>query len=234
MFSEYLGLYFRSKGKDESDGKHSVVFFEQTMEELKQKLMCTALELEVLKVNAEEEVRRREQSIGQLLKLLQMVTRERDEARGQLKLLLSELSHMPKARELCRSPMPESITPELCDSYAGGSSEFSSTKLATDTASVDYDRASATMDRLGMERPLPQKGKLLQAVLEAGPTLQMLQLAGPLPQWMNPPPWQQPFQIPPVAVKAQTLTVVNSEMKRPMPVVAPSSLNPKRQRSQCI
>ncbi|KAG6494161.1 uncharacterized protein LOC122000525 [Zingiber officinale] len=209
--------------------------FHESMEELKQKLLCTTLELEALKANAEEEVRRGEQSIGQLLILLQMVTRERDEARGHLKLLLSELSQMAKARELCRSPMPESITPDLCDSSAGGSSEFSSTKLATNTASVDYDRASATVNRLAVERSLPQKGKLLQAVLEAGPTLQTLLLAGPLPQWRNPPPWRQPFQIPPVAVKAQTPAVVNSATKRPMPmVVAPSSLIPKRQRSQCI
>ncbi|KAM1052907.1 hypothetical protein ACFX13_000481 [Malus domestica] len=38
------------------------------------------------------------------------------------------------------------------------------------------------------EKPLLEKGKLLQAVMKAGPLLQTLLLAGPLPQWRHPPP----------------------------------------------
>ncbi|XP_050387534.1 uncharacterized protein LOC126803856 [Argentina anserina] len=51
-----------------------------------------------------------------------------------------------------------------------------------------------------VERLLPVKGKLLQAVKEAGPLLMSLLIAGPpLPQWKNPPPpLQQPFKIPPI------------------------------------
>ncbi|KAK6144580.1 hypothetical protein DH2020_021400 [Rehmannia glutinosa] len=43
--------------------------------------------------------------------------------------------------------------------------------------------------------------KFLQAVLETGPLLQTLLVAGPLPRWRN-PPQMQPFQIPPVSIKA--------------------------------
>ncbi|KAF8397545.1 hypothetical protein HHK36_016463 [Tetracentron sinense] len=62
------------------------------------------------------------------------------------------------------------------------------------------DHASAVSDKLAKGRPLPQKGRLLQAVIEAGPLLQTLLVAGPLPQWRNPPPLQ-PLLIPPVSIK---------------------------------
>ncbi|KAI4340431.1 hypothetical protein MLD38_025265 [Melastoma candidum] len=54
-------------------------------------------------------------------------------------------------------------------------------------------------DSTGLVRtkPLPEKGKLLQAVLKAGPLLQTLLLAGPLPQWRRPPPPLMSTDIPP-------------------------------------
>lgn len=58
-------------------------------------------------------------------------------------------------------------------------------------------------------RPLPEKGKLLKAVMEAGPLLQTLLLAGPLPQWQHPPPRLDTIEIPPV-----TITTSNSPRKR--------------------
>lgn len=62
------------------------------------------------------------------------------------------------------------------------------------------DPASALIERLVKRKTLPEKGRLLQAVVDAGPLLQTLLLAGPLPQWHNPPPLQ-PLQIPPVSIK---------------------------------
>ncbi|THG11861.1 hypothetical protein TEA_000416 [Camellia sinensis var. sinensis] len=55
------------------------------------------------------------------------------------------------------------------------------------------------------DKPLPEKGKLLQAVMKAGPLLQTLLLAGPLPQWRHPPPPIDSYQIPPppVAIPAR-------------------------------
>ncbi|KAH7289281.1 hypothetical protein KP509_31G067900 [Ceratopteris richardii] len=53
------------------------------------------------------------------------------------------------------------------------------------------------VDQVGSSEPqittfevdaLPEKGKLLQAVMQAGPLLHNLLLAGPLPQWKYPPP----------------------------------------------
>lgn len=65
---------------------------------------------------------------------------------------------------------------------------------------AETDPGSAVIDNLLKGKTLPQKGKLLQAVMESGPLLQTLILAGPLPRWRNPPPLQ-PFKIPPVSIK---------------------------------
>jgi hypothetical protein len=46
---------------------------------------------------------------------------------------------------------------------------------------------AAQLDLLAAKRPLPPRGRLVQAVMEAGPLLQNLLVAGPLPRWRNPP-----------------------------------------------
>ncbi|OVA18274.1 Protein of unknown function DUF1635 [Macleaya cordata] len=65
--------------------------------------------------------------------------------------------------------------------------------------SVGTDHASMIIENLVKGKILPQKGKLLQSVMEAGPLLQTLLLAGPLPRWRNPPP-VQPLQLPPLSI----------------------------------
>ncbi|XP_057954690.1 uncharacterized protein LOC131148789 [Malania oleifera] len=67
-------------------------------------------------------------------------------------------------------------------------------------ATPKIDHASLVMDNLVKGKALPQKGKLLQAVMEAGPLLETLFFAGPLPQWRNPPP-PQPLKVPPISIK---------------------------------
>lgn len=62
------------------------------------------------------------------------------------------------------------------------------------------DPATEVIDCLAKERVLPQKGKLLHAVINAGPLLKTLLLAGPLPTWRNPPPFQA-IKMPPLAIK---------------------------------
>ncbi|KAK6935780.1 Protein of unknown function DUF1635 [Dillenia turbinata] len=50
------------------------------------------------------------------------------------------------------------------------------------------------------EKPLPEKGKLLQAVMKAGTLPQTLLLASPLPQWRHPHPTVDSYEIPPVTI----------------------------------
>ncbi|XP_059660691.1 uncharacterized protein LOC132307053 [Cornus florida] len=86
------------------------------------------------------------------------------------------------------------------------------------------DHASMVIDNLAKGRTLPQKGKLLHAVLEAGPLLQTLLVAGPLPQWRNPPPLQ-PFQIPPVSIKGCDVELVTQKPVANSSYVVPKPLN---------
>ncbi|XWS56378.1 hypothetical protein CRYUN_Cryun09bG0080700 [Craigia yunnanensis] len=62
--------------------------------------------------------------------------------------------------------------------------------------------------KLAANRQLPEKGKLLEAVKEAGPLLQNLLLAGPLPQWQHPPPQLTSIDIPPVAISPPTQPLI--------------------------
>ncbi|XP_068645017.1 uncharacterized protein [Aristolochia californica] len=73
---------------------------------------------------------------------------------------------------------------------------------------TQIDPASLIIDQLAMKRKLPERGKFLEAMSNAGPLLKNLLVAGSLPQWRNPPPLQS-FQIPPLSIKgsnADTLT----------------------------
>ncbi|KAL6011240.1 hypothetical protein ACLOJK_001685 [Asimina triloba] len=91
--------------------------------------------------------------------------------------------------------------------------------LPTGIISSDMSRidpASAIINQIALKRPLPEKGKLLQAVMDAGPLLRTLLVAGPLPQWRNPPPVHS-LQIPPVSIQGCD----------PMPVVPESITNPR-------
>ena len=67
---------------------------------------------------------------------------------------------------------------------------------------VENDRGIAVIDYLAQGKVLPQKGKLLQAVMDAGPLLQSLLITGQLPQWRNPPPLKTPLSILPNSNKA--------------------------------
>ena len=87
-----------------------------------------------------------------------------------------------------------------------------------------YDQASARLEQLVSKRPLPEKGKLMDAVMKAGPLLQSLMVAGPLPRWKNPPPLQQ-LQIPPVSVKGRNCQTLNQTAAL-SPNVVHSPINP--------
>nr|GFA57248.1 hypothetical protein [Tanacetum cinerariifolium] len=55
---------------------------------------------------------------------------------------------------------------------------------------LKVDEATMVMEHMIKGKTLPQKGKLVQAILEAGPLLQTVMDEGPLPRWRNPLPCQ--------------------------------------------
>ncbi|CAL9163215.1 unnamed protein product [Musa hybrid cultivar] len=67
------------------------IFLQQTIEDFKNKLTCTNMELEALGTNAHEELQKAKESNQQLIELLELRTSERDEGRNQLQLLLNQI-----------------------------------------------------------------------------------------------------------------------------------------------
>ncbi|XP_031379833.1 uncharacterized protein LOC116195021 [Punica granatum] len=157
---------------------------EEGMEELKQALLYTTLELEKTTESAKEEITARELELSHLRNLLSKAIKERDEAISQYRSLLSEKPSKSS------SQAEEEVSTEDPSSSPSSSSHTSSSSLTEEAL-----EAMAGKER-EKKKPLPEKGKLLQAVLEAGPLLQTLLLAGPLPQWQHPPPKMNSSDIP--------------------------------------
>ncbi|XP_073271033.1 uncharacterized protein [Primulina huaijiensis] len=210
-------------------------------EQLGQKLLVTSLELEKLKAEAKEEVRKN----NELSYLLRFALRERDEAKIQLQNLLNTTeknlpsiprfhvdSPVPKPAAKANSSVTESNSlSETYNYHSHGSSpvdclfdsvpspEFTNINFVvtnnplvqepsgtipnsrvTSEVMPRFDEGSFVIDNLVRGRPLPQRGRFLQAVLDAGPLVHTLFMAGPLPRWRNPPQLQA-AQIPPVSIK---------------------------------
>ncbi|XP_062181715.1 uncharacterized protein LOC133885952 isoform X2 [Phragmites australis] len=225
----------------------AVLPFVPSVAELKQSLVATTLELEA----AKEELKKKEQSIGKLADLVRLVAKERDDARDQLQHLL--LAATPAA------PAPlvtSSVTDSDCSLVSSPVDPFfdpvtsadKRCKLSPTTPPPPPARqcqpgasADAVLDMLASKRPLPQKGRLLAAVMEAGPLLQNLLVAGQLPRWRNPPTVHAPDTLPlgaragyvgaPLAGGANAAAVVgygngNACMKRPMAAMSMPPLTP--------
>lgn len=241
--------------------------YQESTDELKQKLFYTTVELESFKMEASEEIRKNKENVKSLLNLLKMAYQERDEARNQLQKLLNkfsptELPKLPPHIVQAESPllMPakanSGITEsnslsETCNYHSHGSSpadsffgdavsspDFSNINVVDSgfvnrplvhkyngsSGKAKIDPASEVIDDLVKGKTLPQKGKLLQAVMEAGPLLQTLIVAGPLPRWRNPPPLQ-PFKIPPVSIEGCQNSNVNFKSAATATLMAFKPLN---------
>nr|GMD20333.1 uncharacterized protein LOC109172663 isoform X3 [Ipomoea batatas] len=183
--------------------------YQETMDELKQKLLYSTFELERFKAESSEEMRKSKEYVKQLVELLKVACKERDEARDQLqKLLGTAASVVVLPATKANSGVTESNS--LSETYnTQGSSPVESFLDAVSSpellnnSTVDssaMDQAAMAIEGLAKGKCLPQKGKLLQAVLEAGPLLQTLLVAGPLPRWRNPPQLKA-FHIPPVSIR---------------------------------
>ncbi|KAI7739480.1 hypothetical protein M8C21_001022 [Ambrosia artemisiifolia] len=216
--------------------------YQQNVDELKQRLMYTTLELEAVKAENDEEMKRNRESMKRLLQSLKIVCQERDEAKDQLQKLLNKTMPsndqqvfkimnplIPNCFDRVRQHhqgqlmMPAKANSSISESNSVNHSsspvdslfdpivsppEFSN--INVDTPFVqDYDQnggfcsnslnglvnqnvqkvdqATLVMEGMIKGKTLPQKGNLLEAVVEAGPLLETLLLAGPLPKWQNPP-----------------------------------------------
>ncbi|EOA27814.1 hypothetical protein CARUB_v10023968mg [Capsella rubella] len=191
----------------------SIWFYQESMDELRQKLQYSSFELEAVKAKANEETKLHQEEVKNLLHLLKLARQERDEAKDQLQKLLTikTNSSITESNSHGSSPVDSFFEPV-------SSPEFSNFNmvLPEPVNQIKFknrqqqepvnrrilkkvDPVEALMDEIVKGKSLPEKGKLLQTVMESGPLLQTLLVAGPLPRWRNPPPLQQSFRVPPIS-----------------------------------
>lgn len=145
-------------------------------------------ELESVRATAQEELRKMESQALRLTRLLESAIRERDEARHTLLLLLLHRQADHPRPPPCSAflPVDEAVAADIDDGKSGNPAAASA--------------ALAELEAAATRRGLPEKGRLVEAVMGAGPLLQTLLLAGPLPQWRHPPPDLHAAEIPPVTI----------------------------------
>lgn len=190
-------------------------FHGKTMEELSQSLLVTTLELETTKLRAQEEMKMRDDQLMELRDMLEKTIRDRDEAQEICqkllfdKLLLQQQQQQQQQMQLQQFHYQNQTAP-----HSGISSieddprtaNFSSSDCEESIVSSPILETIQEKDQdffFPKDKPLPEKGKFLQAVMKAGPLLHTLLLAGPLPNWRHPPPPLDNYQIPPPPVTIQ-------------------------------
>lgn len=196
------------------------------MEELRHSLLYTTFELETTLLAAKEEITKREYELIHVKDLLSRTIKERDEAQSRCKNLMLEklmlqeqLQQKQQQQQLQLQQRQQQQQEQAASNNEVDSKGTDSSKHFASSDSDENIISSPGTDpifqpplpqplpsqanlKLVPKRPLPEKGKLLQAVIEAGPLLKNLLLAGPLPQWQHPPPQLNSIEIPPVAISS--------------------------------
>ncbi|KAF3434063.1 hypothetical protein FNV43_RR25166 [Rhamnella rubrinervis] len=186
----------------------------QGKEELRYYLLNTATELDTTIESAKEEITKREDEHVHLRNLLSRAIRERNEAQSECqKLMLENLmlsqqlqkqnhgdgqqqKNQAEDQVVIFAPQITEVEPEDHGSNILNESPDVDSALQPPLSSL----LPPVVGNLAAGKQLPEKGRLLQAVMEAGPLLQNLLLAGPLPQWQHPPPCLDSVDIPPVVI----------------------------------
>ncbi|KAK4709614.1 hypothetical protein R3W88_030539 [Solanum pinnatisectum] len=178
--------------------------YQETVDELRQKLLYTNVELEELKTDKNDEMKKNKECVKQLIQMLKIVCEERDEAKVQIQKLLNKLDSDPpivmmkSTKTNSSSQYSNSLSSETYN-YHNSSPKNDSPECSNNMAydhNVDncvtqlapkVDKVSLIIENLVKGKTLPQQGKLLQAVVDTGPILLTLLVSGQLPQWRNPP-----------------------------------------------
>lgn len=189
---------------------------EEGIEELKHSLLYTTLELENTLTSAHEELAKKGDGIMRLKSLLTKTIKEKEEAQSKCQSLIFEKFLLQQ--KLQKKPSFTINTETTCTSLqvdepttkGDSATGFSSSGCDENfTASPPPSRPPPPQappldvaEQFVMNKTLPEKGKFLQAVMDAGPLLQTLFVAGPLPQWQHPPPPLNSVEIPPVTIQS--------------------------------
>ncbi|RAL43740.1 unnamed protein product [Cuscuta campestris] len=174
-------------------------FQEEGIEELKQSLFYTTMELENTIVCAHDEISKKDQEILHLKNLLAEIVKERDEFVEKLRILGLEkaLLHQQVNRHFHKHLVG------VADANSNSEDQRALSSSDSDDVVFQPPPPSVAADEVLPKMPMPENGKFLKAVVEAGPLLQTLLLAGPLPDWQRPPPQ---LDIPPVTMSPAVST----------------------------
>ncbi|KAI3738664.1 hypothetical protein L2E82_28732 [Cichorium intybus] len=216
----------------------------KSTEELTESLLITTVELEAARFKAQEELKQKDDQLFQLKELLNTAINERNEAQDRYQsLVLQYHPHRHQNHRLTSTPPPHSVVSSIEDepiangAFSSSDCEESIVSSPATEPPVRFTQPSWSLEQeLSFPvRALPEKGKLLEAVIKAGPLLQNLLLAGPLPHWRHPPPPLETYQIPPLPVVLPSPPPINHFLgefnkKRGLPEGSDSSTETKYQR----
>ncbi|KAL5569439.1 hypothetical protein UlMin_026014 [Ulmus minor] len=191
-------------------------FEEEGGEELWHSLKGSTLELETKVASTKEEIIRKEDELVHLKYFLNRAIKERDEAESKCQTIMLDIlmlqEQLEQEREHQQLQKLQEIDPnneQQAKESQYANPHFTSSEAAERIGVESQDIESVMQPQLMSSpwaealvagKPLPEKGKLLQAVMEAGPLLKTLLVAGPLPQWQHPPPPINSIEIPPVTI----------------------------------
>ncbi|KAL6545387.1 hypothetical protein OROGR_009261 [Orobanche gracilis] len=196
---------------------------EEGVGDMKQSLLYSTLELEAALISAHDEISRKDDEILQLKCLLTKIIKEKDESQAECQQLVLEkqmlFQQVQVLAHLDTCPISSGTTsndggpnidtsPSDCDDSTGiAPSPYGckDTPPLTQSPPPPPPLISDMTDRVMLKKPLPEHGKFLQAVMEAGPLLQTLLLSGPLPRWQHPPPQLSSMDIPPVTIASPNI-----------------------------
>lgn len=163
-----------------------------TASDLRRALVRAMAELDASRAAHQAELRRMESEAARLAALVASAAAERDELRRHCHSLLLLLHHQAQASTAAPPAPTPSFHGGVLPGGSGGAAAAGMDEHAPDAAACADD----TELEMALARRLPEKGRLVEAVVSAGPLLQTLLLAGPLPRWRHPPP-AAPADIPP-------------------------------------
>ncbi|XP_076930862.1 uncharacterized protein LOC143595821 [Bidens hawaiensis] len=198
---------------------------QKSTEELTESLLLTTMELESARFKAEQELKQKDQELNHLKHLLNTAIIQKNQAQNQYQTLLIQFHRNTTA------PPPHSVASSVEDDHVT-TAGFSSSDCDESIVSSPQPQPQPPPPEDEIRVPvkaLPEKGKLLEAMVKAGPLLQNLLLAGPLPHWRHPPP---PVVVPP-AVNRLVWKVNNNNNNNnnnKFPEVSDSSTETKYQR----
>ncbi|GMN65356.1 hypothetical protein TIFTF001_034424 [Ficus carica] len=171
---------------------------EEGMEELWFSLLCRTSELETKVASGKEQITKKEDELVHLKDFLSRAIKERDEAESKCKSIMLDILVLQQhcwTLEQKESHFVDQHFPNCFDTSHGNGNAIAG--HANGDKETDL---TPSVEKLVAGKPLPEKAKPLQAVMEPGPLLQTLLLAGSLLQWQHPPPRIDSIEIPPVVV----------------------------------